>query len=115
MLTKQQKTEEAEGERQKQVAITGESAKGRRRLKKEERETDSAEIRKRGQQKEQGHAPQMSSHLKRRRSERDWRGIVARGGGEGRWRLKGEGGRIEGQGVEGGGWQGMRTRSSRRC
>ena len=50
MLTKQQKTEKAEGERQKQVAITGESAKGRRRLKKEERETDSAEIRKRGQQ-----------------------------------------------------------------
>ena len=31
MLTKQQKTEEAEGERQKQVAITGESAKGRRK------------------------------------------------------------------------------------
>ena len=57
----------------------------------------------------------LSLHLKRRRSERDWRGIVARGGGEGRWRLKGEGGRIEGQGVEGGGGQGMRTRSSRRC
>ena len=67
MLTKQQKTEESEGERQKQVAITGESAKGRRRMKKEERETDSAEIRKRGQQgstvrKQQGQAPQMNKY-----------------------------------------------------
>ena len=64
MLTKQQKTEEAEEERQKQVVITGESAKRRRRMKQEQRETDSAEIRKRGQQgstvrKQQGQAPQM--------------------------------------------------------
>jgi hypothetical protein len=42
----QQKTAEAEGDKQTQVAIaTRESVGGRRRMKKEERETDSAEKR----------------------------------------------------------------------
>ena len=40
---------------------------------------------------------------------------MERDGSEGRWRLRGEGGRRGGQGVESRGGKGTRTGSSRRC